>query len=100
MKMNLKFRHARQKTTLTVLSPRRLALWPKVRDKRKINPVQILHGIGLNRHTTIHLRIVEGVQDPQGILQIMFQNVRQRVIQLRTLEQTNKSILAIFYFTF
>ena len=43
-----------------------------VKDKRKIDPVQILHGIGLNWHAAIHPQIVEGVQGPQGILQIRF----------------------------
>ena len=77
-----------------ILSPqsKRLALWLEVRDKRKINPVQILHGIALNRHSTIHLRIVEGVQGPWGILQIQFRINRKVCNTTSPLlnKQTNK----------
>ena len=67
-----------------------------LRTMRKINPVQILHWIGLNRHSTIHLRIMEGVQGPWGPLQIPIRLVRQVCIMYTilerecTLEQTNK----------
>ena len=48
-----------------------------LRTTRKINPVQILHWIGLNWHTAIHLRMWREWLGPRGILQIRFRIVRK-----------------------
>ena len=53
-----KFRHASSQSTITALSPGRFAsIGLGSETKRKINPVQILHWIGLNRHSVIHPRM-------------------------------------------